>query len=692
MARGEDARRRSAARGAGKFGLRARGLRFLRQQRRVVARLVLWSVLETAQTFLMGYALARALDEGFLRGRAGVGLGWLGVAALAVAVGAYGTRRVYEAVAALVEPLRDRLVERVVARGVREADGGALSALTQQVEIARDTFAGVVMVSRSFVFTAGGALIGLASLAPPLLLVVAPPLVLGVGLFAASMRPLARRQETFLVADEALADRFGEVCAGLRDVTASGAEKLVAADVGDRVEAELRAARSLARWGVPRVASIAVGGQLPLVLLLLTAPWLLRQGVTPGALVGALAYVTQSLLPALQNLVHGMGTSGSRLAVVLRRLVPPGRAGVDGSGPAPCPAPSLKPAPIEAPGPTPSPSPARAPTPSEAPAPTPAALPAPTPSRPSRAPVPRSTPTEAPAPAPTPALTVSGLTFAYGPACAPVVDDLTLSLPAGTRLAVVGPSGIGKSTLVSLAAGLLDPRRGAIRLCGHPVPGGAARAHRVVIPQEAYVFSGTFAENLGCLRPKPVPEAELLAAAEAVGLTALLDRHGGPQGQVDPAALSAGERQLIALTRAFLSYACVAFLDEATCHLDPEAEERAERAFAARPGTTLVVVAHRIASARRADRVLVMDGRECAYGTHDELLERSSLYRDLVGSWSAEPPVPSQPALALRDADGVDAVTGPGLTGDGRHVVAHGSVGQMQAAGDLRDGRPVRGE
>ncbi|MDW4905000.1 ABC transporter ATP-binding protein [Streptomyces sp. ADMS] len=619
----------------GTDGLRTRGLRFLRGRRRVVVRLVLWSVLETAQTFLMGYALARALDEGFLRGRSDVGLGWLGIAALAVAVGAYGTGRVYRAVAELVEPLRDRLVERVVARGVREADGGALSALTQQVEIARDTFAGVVMVSRSFVFTAGGALIGLASLAPPLLLVVAPPLVVGVGLFAASMRPLAHRQEAFLVADERLADRLGDVCAGLRDVTAGGAEEQVAADVGERVDAELRAARSLARWGVPRVASIAVGGQLPVVLLLLAAPWLLRQGVTPGALVGALAYVTQSLLPALQNLVHGMGTSGSRLAVVLRRLVPPGPAADHGSGPDARPAhPSAK----------------------------------------------------------APALTVSGLTFAYGPTCAPVVDGLTFSLPRGARLAVVGPSGIGKSTLVSLAAGLLGPQHGSVRLCGHPVSGDTAHAHRVVIPQEAYVFSGTFAENLGCLRPDPVPEAELLAAAEAVGLAPLLARHGGPGARVDPAALSAGERQLIALTRAWLSYACVALLDEATCHLDPEAEERAERAFASRAGTTLVVVAHRIASARRADRVLVMDGLQCAYGTHDELLERSSLYRDLVGSWSAAPPASSQPALTLRDTDGVDAVAGSGLAGDGRHVVAHGSVGQVQAAGDLRDGRPLRGE
>ncbi|MET9872617.1 ABC transporter ATP-binding protein, partial [Streptomyces sp. NPDC006386] len=112
-----------------------------------------------------------------------------------------------------------------------------------------------------------------------------------------------------------------------------------------------------------------------------------------------------------------------------------------------------------------------------------------------------------------------------------------------------------------------------------------------------------------------------------------------------------------------------------------------ERAFAARPGGTLVVVAHRISSARRAGRVLVMDGRSTAYGGHEELLRSSALYRDLVGSWTPVPPRRrSEPALALGDADRVDAVAGPGLAGDGRHVVAHRPVGQVQAPGDLRDG------
>ncbi|MFR0355397.1 ATP-binding cassette domain-containing protein [Streptomyces sediminimaris] len=606
-------------------------------RRGVLLRLGCWSVLETGQTFLTGYAPARALDAGFLAGRVGTGLAWLGVAGLGVVVGAYGTGRVYTAVAALVEPLRDRLVERVVGRGVREAGGGALSGLTQQVEIARETFAGLVMVSRSFVFTAVGALVGLFSLAPLLLLAVGPPLVASVALFAASLRPLARRQERFLVADEALADSLGAVCPGLRDITATGAEERIAADAGERVDAELRAARSLARWGVVRVAALAIGGHLPIVLLLAAAPWLLSHGVTAGALVGALAYVTQSLLPSLGNLVHGLGTSGSRLTVVLRRL-----------------------AAAPAPG---TPAPARG--------------------RPA---------------ADAPAVSLTSVTFAYGPGAAPVLKDLDLALPPGSHLAVVGPSGIGKSTLTALVAGLLEPRDGTIRVGGRPVPSAAAARYRVLIPQEAYVFTGTVAENLAHLRTDPVPGSELLAAADAVGCRALIDTLGGLGAQVDPAALSAGERQLIALTRAYLSDAPLALLDEATCHLDPGAEERAERAFARRPGGTLVVVAHRISSARRADRVLVMDGRGTAYGTHDELLETSALYRELVGSWTparlgAGPAGrPSQPALPLGDADRVDTVAGPGLAGDGRHVVAHGPVRQVEAARDLRDGGTLGGQ
>lgn len=673
-------------------GVHARGLRFLRARWRVLVRLGGWSVLETAQTFLTGYAPARALDEGFLAGRPAAGLVWLGVAGLGVLVGAYGTVRVYDAVAALVEPLRDALVTRVVRRGVREADAGALSGLTQQVEIARDTFAGLVMVSRSFVFTAVGAGVGLASLDPLLLLVVGPPLAAGLGLFAATLRPLARRQEQFLVADEALADGLARVCPGLRDITASGAEERVAAGTGRLVDTEQRAAYSLARWSVLRVASLALGGQFPIVLLLVCAPWLLSRGVTAGALVGALAYVTQSLLPALHNLVHGLGTSGSRLVVVLRRLVREPEAPDE-------PAEGAR----RSAGAHAGPERASAGTAPDKAGPH---------TGPDRAelqdgPTPRTATTRAgthgppPADNGTPALALTSLTFAYGPTATPVVDGLDLTLAPGAHLAVVGPSGIGKSTLTALVAGLLRPTGGEIRLCGHPVPSPGAAARRVLIPQEAYVHTGTLAENLAHHRPGPVPEPELLAAAEAVGLTPLLEALGGPRATVDPAALSAGERQLIALTRAYLSPATLVLLDEATCHLDPGTEERAERAFAQRPATTVVVVAHRISSARRAGQVLLMDGTRTAYGTHDDLVRDSPAYRALVGGWTAVPArqgasqgrsgpaCRSEPALPLRDPDRVDAVAGPGLAGDRGHVVAHGPVGQVQASRDLRDGGPL---
>ncbi|MET9494649.1 ABC transporter ATP-binding protein [Streptomyces sp. NPDC006552] len=626
-------------------GTYRRGLRFLLRRRTTVARLIGWSVLETGQTFLLGQALARALDDGFLAGRQGTGLLWLGVAVLGVGAGALGTARVYGAVAGLVEPLRDLLVRRVVERGVRAGDGAAVSRLTQQVEIARDTFAGLVMVSRAFVFTAAGALIGLFSLAPVLLLVVAPPLVAGVALFLGTLRPLARGQEAFLIADETVSARLTTVCAGLRDVTAAGAEEPTARAAGTLIDREYRTARTLAWWGVPRVLALGIGGQLPLLLLLVTAPWTLDRGVSPGALVGALAYVGQSLLPALQNLVHGLGAGGSRLVVVLRRLTAE-------------PAPERRTA--ELPG---------------APAPRTAE---------------KATLTASPVSPPAPALEVTALTFAYGPGAEPVLDGLALTVPQGGHLAVVGPSGIGKSTLAGLAAGLLIPGSGEIRVCGRPARAPGAAARRVLIPQEAYVFSGTLRENLGCLRPDPVPDGELARAAAAIGLDALLTRLGGPDARLDPAALSAGERQLIALTRAYLSPAPLALLDEATCHLDPVAEERAERAFAARPGGTLVVVAHRMSSARRAGQILVMDGPRTACGGHEELLVRSSLYRDLAGAWDAAGR--SQPALTLGDPYGVDPVAGADLAGDGGHVVAHRAVGQVQAAGDLRDRSAPGGE
>ncbi len=181
---------------------------------------------------------------------------------------------------------------------------------------------------------------------------------------------------------------------------------------------------------------------------------------------------------------------------------------------------------------------------------------------------------------------------------------------------------------------MLEPQAGRVRLDGVPLRAlgtGTLARHRVLIPQEAYVFAGTLRENLTYLAPDATT-AEVDAAVDAVGARPLVARLGGYDAAADPRELSAGERQLVALVRSYLPPARLILLDEATCHLDPASEARAEEAFARRPGT-LFVCAHRISSALRADRVLVLDGTSTALGTHAELMADSALYRDLVGHW-----------------------------------------------------------
>ncbi|WP_030606891.1 ABC transporter ATP-binding protein [Streptomyces sclerotialus] len=587
------------------------GRRFLGQHLRALTVLAGWSLLESGHTFLGGYGAARALDDGFLAGRPVTGLLWLAAAATAAVLGGFAVRGVFTGLAGLVEPLRDGLVRRTVSDALAgaltdpaRADTAAVSRLTGQTEAARDGFAGVLLTLRSFVFTAAGALLGLGALAPLLLPFVVLPLVLGIGLFLAVLSPMAARQRAYLDADEALAAAAGRTCEGLRDITACGAGPRTAGELTDLVAAEAAASRALARWSAARTVALGVSAHLPVLSLLAGAPWLLRNGVTAGALVGALTYLTQSLLPALSTLMTALGATGTRLLVVLDRLA--GRA----------PSPAHRPHPGAGPGTRPVPG-----TPGTA-----GAGPLGTAASP-------SVPVRDAAGAHPPAVELRSVTFGYG--ARPVLDRLDLTVRHGEHLAVVGPSGIGKSTLTALVAGMLTPQAGEVLVDGGAVVGRPAEElarRRSLVPQEAYVCSGTVRENLCYLRPEATDE-ELAATLEALGLHRLVDGLGGPSASVEPHRLSQGERQLFALARAHLSAAPLVLLDEATCHLSPREEERAETALAARPGT-LIVVAHRLSSARRADRVLVLDGTRPAVGTHDELLTASPLYRDLVGVWS----------------------------------------------------------
>uniref|UniRef100_UPI0011813810 ATP-binding cassette domain-containing protein n=1 Tax=Streptomyces sp. wa1063 TaxID=1828212 RepID=UPI0011813810 len=226
------------------------------------------------------------------------------------------------------------------------------------------------------------------------------------------------------------------------------------------------------------------------------------------------------------------------------------------------------------------------------------------------------------------------VSFAYGPGAHPVLDRLSLTVGAGEHLAVVGPSGSGKSTLAAVLAGTERPTGGAVRWRGRPVRPADATSVRVLLPQHAYVFSGSLRDNLRYLRPD-ARDREIAAMADALGLDALLSRLGSLDAAVEPDRLSQGERQLVALGRAYLAAPPLLILDEATSRLDPAAETRAELAFGALPGA-LVVVAHRLSSARRAGRILVMDGPRTQCGTPDELQRSCALYRDLAGLWEPE--------------------------------------------------------
>jgi ATP-binding cassette subfamily C protein len=592
--------------------------------------LAAWSVPEALPAAVSGLAVANAVDQGFLAGSPVTGFLWLSGLMLAAVIGAAGSRKVFQRLGEIVEPFRDDLVRRVVAGSLHKTasgrpDDGALARLTRQVEVVRDTYAGIIVVVRSFLVTVVGVVIGLLSLAPVVVVLIMPPFLLGFCAFIATLGLSAARQRASVLADERLASAAGTVLAGTRDVVATGAEDHAAAMVAGPIADQADAERALAKVAALRTACFALGGWIPLLVLLIAGPWLVSEGLTAGAIMGGLTYVLSGLQPALRAVISGIGGSGLRFVVTLGRILDEstGRTVVRAAKTMPD----------------------------------------------------------------SHDLILREVTFAYGPHAEPVLRDLDLTVLDGEHLAVVGPSGIGKSTLASLICGLRRPNSGSVRLGDVPAVDVAPNA-RVLIPQEAYVFAGTLRDNLTYLRPDAT-RAEIDCAVEAVGAQELVERIGDT---VDPTRLSAGERQLIALVRAYLAPARVVVLDEATCHLDPVAEQRAEQAFAVRPGT-LVVVAHRISSARRAGRILVLDGVSAAVGDHAALLVTSPLYRDLWGHWDiSSRDRSSQPARLADDPDGVDPGAGTGLAHHFREIVAHGPLGQGEPDGDLRSGRAVRGQ
>jgi len=223
------------------------------------------------------------------------------------------------------------------------------------------------------------------------------------------------------------------------------------------------------------------------------------------------------------------------------------------------------------------------------------------------------------------------------------LEDVSLRVPPGQTVALVGATGAGKSTMAKLVARFYDPTRGRVLVDGHDlrdITSSSLRSQMGIVPQEAFLFSGTIGENIAFGRPG-ADEAQIRAAAVAVGVDEFISEldHGydtqvGERG----AQLSAGQRQLIAFARALIGDPRILVLDEATSNVDLHTEGRIEQGLRRLlAGRTSIVIAHRLSTIRQAGRIVVLEhGHIAEQGSHDELIAAEGRYYELYRDWATQ--------------------------------------------------------
>ena len=242
--------------------------------------------------------------------------------------------------------------------------------------------------------------------------------------------------------------------------------------------------------------------------------------------------------------------------------------------------------------------------------------------------------------APQQTLSLQGVAFGYAPGLAPVLANVALDLRHGERLALVGPTGAGKSTLAKLVARVYDPSAGSVTYGGVDLRRASLSSLRrriVMVSQEEHLFQGSIADNVRAARPEASDDEVARALAQIGALPRFERKPGGLSAQVGErgALLSAGERQLVALARVALLQADVLILDEPTSSLDPGTEQDVNLALESlMRDRSVVLIAHRLSTMKQVDRIAVVaDGGIAELGNHDELLALRGRYAALYRGW-----------------------------------------------------------